>query len=291
MQPRPFVASVGAMPPRLSIALMVLALAACATTNHNKGSAPAGTPVQRFPDNAALQKLARNTPQTPPPELQFGGYPTWELRPNSVAGPEQAQVAALGPELATRARAQYSEALGCVAREFARSLAEHGALPASGVRRFIAGRCGAWISTPSARTWVLKVPPDVDAAQVEAQLRSTLASLFPAHFSRGRSQCSGLCLGDLRTGGTGVPRRAAQGRTFVPRRGHRPVQARGGGLGTIRGVVHGGGQRRLRMDESCRDGAAALTAQASRKSSMLCAATASCATHRSTLTPPHDGNR
>ncbi|MFT3925353.1 MAG: hypothetical protein QM778_22635 [Myxococcales bacterium] len=151
-----------------------------------------GKPVQEFPTSAKLAAIAVQAKTQPGAQLEFAQGGEWRAEEAGTIQEDQERVASMAPELAVKVGAQASQALDCVAHELARVVAETGDIPSLGVRRFISGRCGAWISSPAARSFTLTAPPGVDAAQVEQKIRETVAAMPPEQLGAMRGMQLGL---------------------------------------------------------------------------------------------------
>jgi hypothetical protein len=141
-----------------------------------------GKPIHQFPAAAQLSAIAQSGQTADATQLDFQSGGEWEIAAQETStSVEQAAAAALSAETAARLRAQPSTALDCVAVELARAIAVNGKLPGLSVRRFISGRCGAWLSHAAVNFWSMTPPAGVDAAQIEAHFRRMLAKLSPAN--------------------------------------------------------------------------------------------------------------
>ena len=134
------------MLPRLILPLVALALPGCATTISHRPSKPAF----EFPSRASLDAIPDVAPPAGALESEGLAVDTWapsETPP--VAGADVGDAGRWGEILqSSNARsARYSPELACAAREIGRFSLRTGKIPATGLRHFLAARCG--VTMPS----------------------------------------------------------------------------------------------------------------------------------------------
>jgi hypothetical protein len=78
-----------------------------------------------------------------------------------------------------------SQAMRCVAREFARFFLDHGKLPDPGLQRFVMGRCGATGTEPQLSYYAGQVPGDASDAEVVDAWREPVADLVHRYLGSG----------------------------------------------------------------------------------------------------------
>lgn len=128
-----------------------------------------------FPTKGTLEKLAQSKPK-PIPARNVVSVPEWRVDVRDVpdASPVEKRFAALGSLQLTRE-------LRCVAREFGRVRAEHGAEPDERLQRFITGACGLASAAGVASAYTIgDVPGEVTDDQLLDAWKDKLT--FPPSF-------------------------------------------------------------------------------------------------------------
>lgn len=129
-----------------------------------------------FPTKGTLEKLAQSKPK-PIPARNVVSVPEWRVDVRDVpdASPVEKRFEALGGNL------QLTRELRCVAREFGRVRAEHGAEPDERVQRFITGACGLASAAGVASAYTTSdVPEEVTDDQLLDAWKDKLT--FPPSF-------------------------------------------------------------------------------------------------------------
>lgn len=161
--------------PRSRAGLTLTALLALGVAGCGGAPRPSAAVDSPFPDAAELERITRQPlppaePRDPPPPVELwrlaGPFPADPDGPPPADAPGAALVlGAATPE----AKAAPTAALHCVARELARFVATHGAMPPDDLQGFVGSRCGAPPAGLAAQWIAGDVGPDETPAAVLAR--------------------------------------------------------------------------------------------------------------------------
>jgi hypothetical protein len=179
----------------LAAAILTLGGAFACAGPSARGEAPRKPPPREspFPAPQELEDLAE---QPPSEALSVGLYADvdeWELigpfplrlGDEPIAAPHPFEEVLLETVQRRPGLLLASQAMRCVAREFARFFLDQGKLPDPGLQRFAMGRCGATGTEPQLSYYAGQVPGDASDAEVVDAWREPVADLVHRYLGSG----------------------------------------------------------------------------------------------------------
>jgi hypothetical protein len=148
------------------------------------GGGGLGQPVAQFPTRSELEEVSQR-PATPAAPQQTMTVERWSLE---VVAPEFGSAYPaetpwdqhlLDYVKTAKAELAASPELRCAARETARFLAENGALPDDGLRRYMLARCGSTLPRADLASASFELPESMTDSEVEAFVKPALAKMLP----------------------------------------------------------------------------------------------------------------